>query len=344
TQKAFRLNTVRADQAAGIVNFVSSDIQKIYDGAMELHYLWTAPFEAAAILGLLGYLTNDSMLPGLGVILLVLPLQYFFGWKIIQLKLKGAELVASRSSVIQEVLPAIKLVKYYAWENFFEEQINKVRREELRLSFWNAAMKVVNVACVFCVPPMTAFVIFVNYEFNKARLVSAVAFTTLSLFNILRFPLVVLPKALRAASEARASLQRLEAYLLEDTPATTATGAAATRGTLSASPSSAKLCGLPAAAGAHLDNTVFHHPANPNWHLHIPRFDVRPGQVVAVVGRIGAGKSSLIQALLGNMVKEHGAMQVGGRISYVPQNPWLQNLSVRDNVLFGEEWDQAKYD
>ena len=92
------------------------------------------------------------------------------------------------------------------------------------------------------------------------------------------------------------------------------------------------------------DNAVFHHPTNPNWHLHMPRFDVRPGQVVAVVGRIGAGKSSLIQAILGNMVKEHGAMQVGGRISYVPQNPWLQNLSVRDNVLFGEEFDEQKYD
>lgn len=76
----------------------------------------------------------------------------------------------------------------------------------------------------------------------------------------------------------------------------------------------------------------------------MPRFDVRPGQVVAVVGRIAAGKSSLIQAILGNMVKEHGTQQVGGRISYVPQNPWLQNLSIRDNVMFGEAWDENKYE
>ena len=67
-------------------------------------------------------------------------------------------------------------------------------------------MKVINVACVFCVPPMTAFAIFINYEFSTARLVSSVAFTTLSLFNILRFPLVVLPKALRAVSGERGSV------------------------------------------------------------------------------------------------------------------------------------------
>ncbi|KAG2424609.1 hypothetical protein HXX76_014334 [Chlamydomonas incerta] len=326
THKSFRLNSVRADQAASIVNFVASDVQKIYDGAMELHYLWTAPLEAAAILALLGYLTGESILPGLGVILLVLPLQYFFGWRIIQIKLQTAGLVAQRSSILQEVLPAIKLVKYYAWESFFEKQISEVRQKEMRLAFWNAAMKVINVACVFCVPPMTAFVIFINYEFNTARLTSTVAFTTLSLFNILRFPLVVLPKALRAVSEANASLQRLEAYLLEDSSGTSSAARSKTN-----------------APGVHIESAVFHHPSNPNWHLHVPRFDVRPGQVVAVVGRIGAGKSSLIQAILGNMAKEHGASSVGGRISYVPQNPWLQNLSVRENVLFGEDMDEERY-
>ncbi|KXZ54551.1 hypothetical protein GPECTOR_4g616 [Gonium pectorale] len=334
THKAFRLSSVRADQAAAIVNFVSSDIQKIFDGALELHYLWTAPLEAAAILSLLGYLTGASMLPGLGVILLVLPLQYIFGYKIIRIKLEAAQHVAQRSSVLQEVLPAIKLVKYYAWEQHFENEISKVRKEELRLAFWNAVMKVINVACVFCVPPLTAFVIFINYEFNTARLVSSVAFTTLSLFNILRFPLVVLPKALRAASEARASLQRLESYLLEE-----AEGAATPSGS-----SGAAVAQRSAPAGVYMENAVFHHPSNPNWKLHVPRFEVRPGQVVAVVGRIGAGKSSLLQAILGNMAKEHGSLGVGGSIAYVPQNPWLQNLSLRDNVLFGEAWDQGRYE
>ncbi|KAG2500519.1 hypothetical protein HYH03_001296 [Edaphochlamys debaryana] len=328
THKAFRLNTIRGDQAAAIVNFVASDIQKIYDGAQEFHYLWTAPLEAAAILALLGYLTGDSMLPGLGAILIVLPLQYFFGYAIIKIKLKNAGFVAHRSCIMQEVLPAIKLVKYYAWEQFFEREINKVRAQELKLAYWNAVMKVINVACVFCVPPLTAFVIFTTYEFTKDRLIANVAFTTLSLFNILRFPLVVLPKALRAVSEAHASLHRLEAYLTEDAQAGTSHFDA----------------NKTVPPGAVIDNAVFHHPANPNWHLHVPRFEVHPGQVVAVVGRIGAGKSSLIQALLGNMVKEHGASQVGGRISYVPQNPWLQNLSLRDNIMFGEAWDQSKYE
>lgn len=71
---------------------------------------------------------------------------------------------------------------------------------------------------VFGTPPMTACVIFASYEVMVGRLSATLAFTTLSLFNILRFPLVVLPKAMRALSEALASVQRVEAFLLEDVP------------------------------------------------------------------------------------------------------------------------------
>ncbi len=52
------------------------------------------------------------------------------------------------------------------------------------------------------------------------------------------------------------------------------------------------------------------HPSNPNWKMTVPKFEVKPGQVVAVVGRVGAGKSSLVQAILGNMTKEHGEYTV----------------------------------
>jgi hypothetical protein len=118
-------------------------------------------------------------------------------------------------AIIQEVLPAMKLVKYYCWEQFFEKKITEIRKRETKLQFKIAVIKVVNISIVFAVPPITALVIFLAYEFSYKRLVSAIAFTTLSLFNILRFPLVVLPKALRAASEGYTSLKRIEAFLLQ---------------------------------------------------------------------------------------------------------------------------------
>jgi hypothetical protein len=100
-------------------------------------------------------------------------------------------------------------------EPFFEKVIGKIRDDEVRLHKKNANIKTVNMALVFGTPPVTACVIFAAYEMLVGRLAATLAFTTLSLFNILRFPLVVLPKALRALSEAMASIERVQVFLLE---------------------------------------------------------------------------------------------------------------------------------
>ena len=96
----------------------------------------------------------------------------------------------------------MKLVKYYAWEQFFEDKISAIRKRESKLAFANIFFKTMNICLVFTTPPLCASVIFASYEFAEGRLRATIAFTTLTLFNILRFPLVVLPKALRAASGA----------------------------------------------------------------------------------------------------------------------------------------------
>ncbi|KAK5982171.1 ABC transporter domain-containing protein, partial [Trichostrongylus colubriformis] len=72
-------------------------------------------------------------------------------------------------------------------------------------------------------------------------------------------------------------------------------------------------------------------------------FTVRKGQLVAVVGRVGHGKSSLLQALLGEMDKLRGYVGVSGRIAYVPQQPWMQNQTIRQNIIFGKRYDEYFY-
>ena len=90
-------------------------------------------------------------------------------------------------------------------------------------------------------------------------------------------------------------------------------------------------------------NCVYTHPRDRGFKLNVPEFSVRPGELVAVVGRVGAGKSSLLSAILGNMDQQHGSADCGGKISYVPQNWWCQALSVRDNIVFGLPFNAEWY-
>jgi ABC-type multidrug transport system fused ATPase/permease subunit len=71
---------------------------------------------------------------------------------------------------------------------------------------------------------------------------------------------------------------------------------------------------------------------------------VKSGSLVAIVGRVGQGKSSLLSALIGEMYKFHGCAKTVGRIAYVPQQSWILNATLRDNILFGLEYDQERYE
>jgi ATP-binding cassette subfamily C (CFTR/MRP) protein 1 len=147
-------------------------------------------------------------------VLVVLGLQYYFGYLIVKSKEKNAASVSNRVALAQEVLPAMKLVKYYCWEKFFEKELSDMRASEQPM-LWKMIVTSANaISLVFTTPPLIAFVTFIAYEFRVGRITSDLAFTTLSLFNTLRFPLVVLPKAIRSASEGYASLKRIEEFLL----------------------------------------------------------------------------------------------------------------------------------
>jgi len=72
-------------------------------------------------------------------------------------------------------------------------------------------------------------------------------------------------------------------------------------------------------------------------------FKVPTGKLIAIVGRVGCGKSSLLSSILGEMNKVSGRVNVNGSLSYIPQQSWIQNASVRDNILFGKKYDQDVY-
>ena len=91
-------------------------------------------------------------------------------------------------------------------------------------------------------------------------------------------------------------------------------------------------------------NGVFKYKeAKDDFELKVPDFEVHPGEVVGIAGRVGSGKTSVVNAILGGIESLSGDVAVGGSLAYVRQAPWLQNISCRENILFGEEYNEAKY-
>jgi ATP-binding cassette subfamily C (CFTR/MRP) protein 1 len=200
-RKTFKLANLHGEDAGNVVSLVSTDCIKLYEGVQHFHNVWTAPLEALAIIALLLSLTKGIYgLPALGVVLIVLPLQYWFGIQIAKFKSKTVDVSDQRVLRMHEVLLAIRLVKVYVWEKRFSSQVNNVRAAEVKLMVKSAIIKTFNLCLVFAIPPITAIITFATVAFVEGPFDSTFSFTVLSLFNTLRFPLVVLPKALRGLS------------------------------------------------------------------------------------------------------------------------------------------------
>lgn len=71
---------------------------------------------------------------------------------------------------------------------------------------------------------------------------------------------------------------------------------------------------------------------------------VTKGSLTAVVGRVGQGKTSLLSAMIGDMYKRQGTVRIRGKVTYAAQQAWILNATLKDNITFGQEFDQKKYD
>uniref|UniRef100_A0A8C9FWX8 ABC-type glutathione-S-conjugate transporter n=1 Tax=Pavo cristatus TaxID=9049 RepID=A0A8C9FWX8_PAVCR len=164
---------------------------------------------------------------------------------------------------------------------------------------------------------LTTFAVYVLVD-EKNILDAEKAFVSLSLFNILKFPLTMLPQVISNIAQTSVSLKRIQQFLSHD----------------ELDPNCVEREVIAPGREISVVLPCFLHSIN----LLVPS-----GALVAVVGHVGCGKSSLVSALLGEMEKLEGEVAVKGSVAYVPQQAWIQNATLKDNILFGQAPNEQKY-
>uniref|UniRef100_H2YLY3 Multidrug resistance-associated protein 1 n=1 Tax=Ciona savignyi TaxID=51511 RepID=H2YLY3_CIOSA len=323
-------NSARKESTVGeVVNLMSVDAQRFMDLMTYLNTVWSGPFQIILAMYFLWQYLGAAVLAGLGVMLLLIPINALIARKTHQLQVRQMKLKDERIKLMNEILNGIKVLKMYAWEMSFKDKVKAIRDKELDVlrtaAYLNAVGSFTWVSAPFLVS-LTTFAVYVLSD-SSHILTAQKAFVSLSLFNILRFPLVMLPAVIAAIVQASVSMTRLSKFLAGDELDPDAVDHS------------------PTAHGevVEVDNATFtwgkkDEPILKNINLSVPS-----GSLVAVVGQVGTGKSSLISALLGDMDKVEGYVSVKGSIAYVAQQAWIQNLTVQDNILFGKPFDPCLY-
>nr|XP_042697003.1 voltage-dependent T-type calcium channel subunit alpha-1G isoform X14 [Chrysemys picta bellii] len=319
----------RSSTVGEIVNLMSVDAQRFMDLVTFLNMLWSAPLQICLALYFLWQTLGPSVLAGVAVMILLIPLNAAIAIKTRAFQVEQMRYKDSRIKLMNEILSGIKVLKLYAWEPSFQEKVLEIRKNELRVlkkaAYLNSLSTFAWISAPFLVA-LTTFAVYVSVDENNI-LDAEKAFVSLSLFNILRFPLNMLPQVISNLAQTSVSLKRIQQFLSHD----------------ELDPNCVETKVVTPGYAITVTNGTFSWAKELKPSLKDINLLVPSGSLVAVVGHVGCGKSSLVSALLGEMEKLEGHVAVKGSVAYVPQQAWIQNATLKDNILFGQQHNEQKY-
>ncbi|KAI7803545.1 putative multidrug resistance-associated protein 1-like [Triplophysa rosa] len=307
-----------------IVNLVSADTQKLMDFVVYFNAAWVAPIEIALCLFFLWQRLGPSALAGIATVILIFPLNGFIAKMRSKLQEVQMKYMDGRIKLMNEILSGIKILKFYAWENAFRERVLGYREKELNALKKSQILYSLSIASFNSSTFLIAFTMFGVYVLidDKHVLDAQKVFVSMALINILKTPLSQLPFAMSTSMQALVSLKRLGKFLCQDE---------LKEGNVERIPYS------PDVDSVAINNGTFSWSKDGLPCLKKINVKVQHGSLVAVVGHVGSGKSSLLSAMLGEMEKKSCHVTVQGSVAYVPQQAWIQNATLKDNILFGRE-------
>ncbi|EGT43916.1 hypothetical protein CAEBREN_28994 [Caenorhabditis brenneri] len=279
-------NEAKKQKTTGaIVNLMSVDIQRVQDMTTFIMLFWSAPLQILLSLYFLWKLLGVSVLAGFIILILLIPLNSYISIKMRNCQMEQMKYKDERMKLMSEILNGMKVLKLYSWEQSMEKMVLDIREKEIRvlkrLSYLNAATTLSWACAPFLVAVMT-FGIYVLWDPENNILTPQITFVALALFNILRFPLAVFAMVFSQAVQCAASNTRLKEFFAADEMA----------------PQSSIGYGGSETAIKIEDGSFAWGSKEEDKSLCDININIKKGQLVAIVGRVGSGKSSLLHALL----------------------------------------------
>ncbi|KAG8513488.1 LOW QUALITY PROTEIN: Multidrug resistance-associated protein 6, partial [Galemys pyrenaicus] len=318
----------KASPVGDVVNLVSVDVPRLAESILFLNGLWLPVVWVIVCFVYLWQLLGPSALTAIAVFLSLLPLNFFITKKRNHHQEEQMRQKDSRARLTSSILRNVKMVKCHGWEEAFLERVLSIRSQELGALRTSGLLFSVSLVSFQVSTFLVALVVFAIHTLvaEENAMDAEKAFVTLTVLNILNKAQAFLPFSIHSIVQARVSIDRLVAFLcLEEVDP----------GAVDTSPSRC----LAGEDCIRVREGTFAWTRESPPCLHRINLAVPQGCLLAVVGPVGAGKSSLLSALLGELSKVEGSVSIRGPVAYVPQEAWVQNASVVENVCFRQELD-----
>ncbi|KAJ4418296.1 ATP-binding cassette transporter yor1 [Neurospora sp. IMI 360204] len=355
-----------------IINLMSVDTYRIDQASGLFHIIWTAPITILITLVLLLVNLTYSALAGFALLVIGIPVLTKAIKSLFKRRKAINKITDQRVGLTQEIFQSVRFVKLFGWESSFLKRLQEFRDREVSAIQVLLALRNAIMAISISLPIFASMLAFITYSLTSHGLAPAKVFSSLALFNGLRMPLNMLPLVIGQVTDAWSSLARIQDFLLaeeredeaiikpdapnaievhdasftwERTPTQekeSTVGGAGPKSKPEKAPKGKPKDVEAATPPSGDDSSTLVEEREP-FKLRDLNFTIGRNELVAVIGTVGSGKTSLLSALAGDMRKTSGEVILGAHRAFCPQYAWIQNATLKDNILFGKEMDPKWY-
>jgi ATP-binding cassette, subfamily C (CFTR/MRP), member 1 len=355
----------KASAAGDCVNMMANDAKRLREVVFFIHFLWVCPLLIVCALALMYVQVGASAFAGFAYIVVMVPAVMGLSKLMERVREQIIDVTDERVQRCSRELQSIKEVKLLGLEQRLVDDTMEIRRREVTLTrryqvYLRSMVTAINRSIV---PMSTAFVL-VAYSLSGHKIDSATAFTVLALMNVMRFPFTLFNKFLSAVIEARVALARLSSFMrlaeVEPLPSSAADDASCVAVSLRNCSFAWHPIGARPNDGDMYDDdddddrsallmddrSAGDAATVEQLTLHNLNVEIARGSLTMIVGKVGSGKTSFLSALLGEMYRLDdggGAHVCSEGKTFVGDQSWLINGTLRDNILFGRRYDEARY-
>uniref|UniRef100_A0A1J3HWA7 ABC-type xenobiotic transporter n=6 Tax=Noccaea caerulescens TaxID=107243 RepID=A0A1J3HWA7_NOCCA len=313
-----------------IVNYIAIDAYRMGEFLWWFHSGWSATLQLLLSTTVLFGVVGAGAFPGLILLLFCGLLNVPFAKRLQNCQTQFMIAQDKRLRSTSEILNSMKVIKLQSWEDEFKKQIESCRDDEFKWLAKAQLTKAFGTFLYWMSPTIVSSVIFLACALlESAPLNASTIFTVLATLRVMSEPVRLIPEAISAIIQVNVSFDRINNFLLDDELKIDEIE----RSGLEKSETAVDI-----QAGNFIWDPDTKIPTLQNINL-----EMKHGQKLAVCGPVGAGKSSVLHAVLGEMPKVSGTVKVFGSIAYVSQSSWIQSGTIRDNILYGKPMDTTRY-